>query len=164
MRTLLILICATIFVPHMPVNYFTITGREGLLFSCPVPNGYSFETTYIHSLELTPVHNNYRFVSGRIWGWEEWATSLNAGLPSVLPRGVRFVSSHSWMIIRGGRQTRGLIYYRIGTDKFGLNKWRLEPWEEINVFEKYPMQRVAFEASAVPFRTAITTGFGTTHK
>ena len=148
----------------MPVNCFTATGRGELLFSCPVPNGYSFTTTYIHSLELTPVRDDYRFVSGRIWGWEEWTKSLNAGLPSVQIPGTKFIMSSPWMIIRGGRRTRYIIYYRVGTEVFGLNKWHLEPWDEINIFERYPMYRVSLEAVAVPYRLAAIFGFNTIHK
>ena len=90
--------------------------------------------------------------------------SLNAGLPSVLAPSLKIVMSPPWMIIRGGRRAGDLIYYRIGTDVFGHNKWHLEPWEEINIFEKYPMRRVSFKASAVPFKTAVTTGFISTCK
>ena len=159
-RALLMLICAVVFTPSMPVNYFTVRSGEYLLFSCPVPNGYSFETNYIHSLELTPVRNDYRFVSGQIWGWEERTMSLNAGLPSVLSPGVKLIMSPPWMITRGGRQAMDVIYYRVGTDDFGRNKWRLKPWEEINIFEEYPKRRLSLEASAVPLKTAVITGFG----
>ena len=163
-RFLLLLICMVVFALYMPVNFFTVTGREGLLFSCPMPNGYSFVTTYIHSLERTPVRDDYRFVSGRIWGWEEWTMSLNAGLPSVTLPGVKIVVSPPWMITRGGRRIKDLVYYRVGTEEFGRNKWLLEPWEEINVFEKYPKYRLSFEASAVPFRHAVITGFNSVGK
>ncbi|MDR3076149.1 MAG: DUF1850 domain-containing protein [Synergistaceae bacterium] len=163
LRAVLILICAAIFVPSMPVNYFTATGRERLLFSCPVPNGYPFVTTYIHSLELTPVRDDYRFVSGRVWGWEEWTRSLNAGLPSVPSPHTRLVMSDEWMITRGGRRARDVIHYRIGTGEFGRNIWQLEPWREINIFEKYPRYRVALEASVVPFGQAKLSGFDMIH-
>ena len=159
MRALLILICAAVYLPFMPVNYFTVTGSEGLLFSCPAPNGYSFVTTYIHSLEHTPVRDDYRFVSGRIWGWEELTMSLNAGLPSAPLPGVRLLLSPPWMITRGGRMNMNVIYYRIGTEVFGRNKWLIEPWDEINIFEKYPARRVSLEASVVPFVAAATSGF-----
>ena len=157
-RVLLVLLCMAIFVPSMPVNYFTVTGRGEVLYSCPMPNGYKFVTTYIHSLERTPVLDDYRFVSGQIWGWEEWTKSLNAGLPSAMSTGFKFVASDSWMITRGGRRS-GAINYRVGTDVFGRNKWRLEPWDEINIFEKYPKFRLSFEATVVPFRLAAITGF-----
>ena len=153
------LICAAIFVPSMPVNYFTATSKGRLLFSSPMPNGYSFVTTYIHSLEKTPVRDDYRFVSGRVWGWEEWTKSLNAGLPSVPSPGVKFIQSPSWMITRGGRRASDVIYYRVGTNEFGRNKWRLKPWKEVNIFEKYPMHRVSLEASVVSFQSAVITGF-----
>ena len=67
-RALLIAVCAVIIVPSMPVNYFTITGRGRTLFTSPVPNGYQFLTTYTHSLERTPVVDDYRFVGGRMNG------------------------------------------------------------------------------------------------
>jgi hypothetical protein len=153
-----------ILVPSLPVNYFTITSKGDLLFSCPVPNGYSFETFYIHSLERTPVRDDFRFVSGRIWGWEEWTKSLYAGMPSVPSSGTKLVVTPSWMITRGGRRTVDLINYRVGTSEYGRNKWRLEPWEEISIFEIYPKYRVSLEASAVPFRLAMIKGFDTINK
>jgi hypothetical protein len=129
-----------------------------------MPNGYSFSTTYIHSLELTPVMDDYRFVSGRMWGWEEWTRSLNSGLPSVMSPHVRFVSSPPWAIYRGGRLEAETIYYRIGTERFGRNTWRLAPWREINVFEKYPNYRVALQTSVAPLKETAVTGFDTIHE
>jgi hypothetical protein len=149
----------TIYVSFMPVNYFTVTGRGNLLFSCPAPNGYSFFTAYIHSLERTPVLDNYRFVCGRLWGWEELTMSLNAGLPSVPMPGVKLVISPPWMITQGGRRAQSKMYYRVGNDVFGRNTWRIGPWNEINIFEKYPMQRLSLEVSAIPFRYSAIVGF-----
>lgn len=163
LRVLLVLLCIAVFVPSMPVNYFTVKGRGELLYSCPMPNGYSFVTTYIHSLERTPVQDDYRFVSGQIWGWEEWTKSLNAGLPSAMSSGFKFIVSNQWMITRGGRRS-GAINYRVGTDVFGRNVWRLNPWDEINIFEKYPKYRLSFEASAVPFSSAVIKGFDSDSK
>jgi hypothetical protein len=128
-----------------------------------MPNGYSFLTTYIHSLELTPVVDDYRFVGGRIWGWEEWTVSLNAGLPSALSPSTRHVQSPPWMITRGGRRGTDLIYYRVGDAEFGRNVWSLKPWEDINIFEKYPRYRISLEASVVPMRLASVSGFDTIH-
>jgi hypothetical protein len=159
LRAALMLVCALIFLPSMPVNYFTVTGNGRLLFSSPAPNGYSFVTTYIHSLERTPVRDDYRFTGGRIWGWEEWTMSLNAGLPSVLSPRSRLVLSPPWMITRGGG-AHGAIHYRIGNAGFGRNTWRLDPWDEINVFEKYPGLRVSLEASVAPLGEAEISGFG----
>jgi hypothetical protein len=163
LRVALVAICAAIFVPSMPVNYFTVSGRGRLLFSCPVPNGYPFVTTYIHSLERTPVRDDYRFVGGKIWNWEEWARSVNAGLPSVLPPHMVFISARTWMIYRGGRRGTDIIYYRIGTERFGRNTWRLEPWREINIFEKYPSYRASLRVTVVPFGKTELTGFDTIH-
>jgi len=163
MRLALAFACAAIFAPSMPVNYFTVTGRGRLLLSSPMPNAYSFVTTYIHSLERTPVRDDYRFVSGKMWNWEEWTRSLNAGLPSVLPPHTVFLDSPPWMIYRGGRRGTKTIFYRIGTEQFGRNLWKLAPWKEINIFEKYPSYRTALETSVVPLGEAALFGFDTIH-
>jgi hypothetical protein len=145
----------------MPVNYFTATGRGELLFSSPAPNGYPFLTVYTHSLQLTPVKDDYRFVGGRIWGWEEWTQSHNAGLPSALPPGMRVILSPPWMINRGGRFAHDVIYYRVGTRVFGQNLWFFGPWGEIRIFEKYPSYRMELRASWAPMKDAKIFGFDT---
>ncbi|MDR1510238.1 MAG: DUF1850 domain-containing protein [Synergistaceae bacterium] len=160
-RILVIVICGMIFAPYLPVNYFTITERGRTIFSCPVPNAYPFVTTYIHSLQLTPVKDDYRFVNGKIWTWEEWTQSHNAGLPSVTPPHAVLVLSPPWMINRGGRFVHDVINYRIGNERFGRNTWLLRPWNEIKIFEKYPSYRVVMEASAAPLKDARTAGFDT---
>ncbi|MDR3280517.1 MAG: DUF1850 domain-containing protein [Synergistaceae bacterium] len=164
LRIIFIAALGAIFMSYMPVNYFTVTGRGRTLFSCPAPNGYPFVATYIHSLQLTPVKDDYRFVGGRIWGWEEWTQSHNAGLPSVTPPHAVLVISPPWMINRGGRFSHDVIYYRIGTEKFGRNLWKFGPWDEISIFEKYPSYRVAIEISVTPLGDAGTTGFDTIHE
>jgi len=85
--------------------------------------------------------------------------SLNAGLPSVSMPYTKLIISPPWMITRGGRRQSDVIFYRVGTDEFGRNKWIIEPWGEINIFEKYPMYRMALEASVAPFGKAFITGF-----
>jgi hypothetical protein len=145
----------------MPVNYFTVTGRGELLFSCPVPNGYSFTTVYTHSLQLTPVKDDYRFVGGKIWGWEEWTQSHNAGLPSALSPGMKVIVSPPWMINRGGRVAHDIIYYRVGSRVFGQNLWFFEPWGEIKIFEKYPSYRMELRTSPAPLKDAELFGFDT---
>jgi hypothetical protein len=157
----LIAVCAAFAVPYMPVNHFTATGREKLLFSCAMPNGYPFVTTYIHSLQLTPVKDDYRFSGGKIWQWEEWTQSHNAGLPSVTPPHAMLILSPPWMINRGGRAAFGVIYYRAGTERFGRNVWSLAPWDDINIYEKYPSYRIALETKIKPFKDAALRGFDT---
>ncbi|MDR1137146.1 MAG: DUF1850 domain-containing protein [Synergistaceae bacterium] len=152
---------AALCIMSMPVNYLTVTGRGEILFSCPVPNGYPFLTVYTHSLQLTSVKDDYRFVSGKMWGWEEWTQSHNAGLPSVLSPGMKVIVSQPWMINRGGRIGHNLIYYRIGSRLFGQNVWFFEPWGEIRIFEKYPSYRMELRASPVPLRDAKIFGFDT---
>ena len=142
----------------MPVNCFTISTQDGdTLFSSPFPHGYPFVTTYIHSVELTPVVDEYRILQGGIWTWEEWVKSHNAGLPFAAPERGRFLVRPPWMIVQGGRRMEERIVYRVGDDKFGLNTWRLPPFEEIEVYRRFPMKRVFFEASVKKFRDAPVT-------
>ncbi len=78
----------------------SIDGGE-TVFSAPVPEGWAFTSRIVHSLEKTPVEDEYRVVSGQIWQWEERFQSNNAGLPTEVPSNGRFVSSPGWFIIRG---------------------------------------------------------------
>ena len=69
-----------------PVNVISICTDGGeAVFSAPVPEGWAFTSRMIHSLEKTPVEDEYRVVSGRIWQWEERFQSNNAGLPTEVP-------------------------------------------------------------------------------
>jgi hypothetical protein len=163
LKAILALACASIFFPSLPVNYFAVSHRGKIILASPIPNAYPFFTTYIHSLQLTPVIDDYRFVNGRIWGWEEWTQSHNAGLPSVPLPHSKFIMHSPWMIYRGGRYAANIVNYRIGDAKFGRNVWRLDPWNAINIFEIYPKFSMAFRASIVPFRNAPIEGFDTIH-
>jgi hypothetical protein len=163
LKTVLALVCALISYPSLPVNYFVVSHRDKVILAAPLPNAYPFFTTYIHSLQLTPVIDDYRFINGRVWGWEEWTQSHNAGLPSVPSPHSKLIMRSPWMIYRGGRNAANVINYKVGDAKFGRNLWRLAPWDTINIFEIYPKFRVAFRVSTVPFKNAPIEGFDTIH-
>ncbi|MDR3165775.1 MAG: DUF1850 domain-containing protein [Synergistaceae bacterium] len=154
LKMILAFVCALILYPSLPVNYFVVSHHDKVILAAPLPNAYSFVTAYIHSLQLTPVIDDYRFVNGRIWGWEEWTQSHNAGLPSVSSPHSKLIMRSPWMIYRGGRTSAKTINYRVGNAKFGRNIWRLDPWGIINIFEIYPKFRMTFQASTVPFKDA----------
>jgi hypothetical protein len=158
-RIFLIAVLAAVFGSRMPVNYFSVREGESTLLASPMPSGASFVTTYIHSLELTPVVDDYRFVCGKIWGWEEWTRSHNAGLPSVAPEHSRIITRPPWMIVRGGRFGTDSINYRVGTAAFGRNTWRLAPFDELPAYERYPARRVSFETSIKTLSEAVAIGF-----
>jgi hypothetical protein len=141
----------------MPVNWLSITGDGVELFS-PLPNGASFPTIYTHSVEKTPVVDEYRIVGGKIWGWEERVKSHNAGLPFSAPEHGSFVVRPDWMIVRGGRRPSDSIAYRVGNAETGRNMWELPPFR-VNAFEKYPSRRVFIESSIRKLREAPLKGW-----
>ncbi|MDR1915295.1 MAG: DUF1850 domain-containing protein [Synergistaceae bacterium] len=147
LRIFLVMLCLAAYIPLMPVNYFTITDAGGTLLASPVTNGASFITSYIHSVQLSPVIDDYRFVNGLIWGWEERTQSHNAGLPSTAPEHGKLIMNPPWMITRGGRASHTAIFHRVGSDKLGRNTWRLPPFAEISAFEIYPSARVSLSVS-----------------
>lgn len=149
--------CFVYLLPEWPVNYFEITTADEVarvILAAPVDNGDSFVTTYIHSVQLSPVIDDYRIVGGTVWSWEERVQSHNAGLPFDAPEHGRFLSDPPWMIVQGGRRTFETIVLRIGDETFGQNTWRLPPRDEIKIFAKHPGKRMAMRASARPLKNA----------
>ena len=55
------------------------------VFVLPAANGYRFTTGYTHSVELTPVEDEYAVAGGALWNWQERVKSSNAGMPSIAP-------------------------------------------------------------------------------
>ena len=154
----IIIICLGLLYPGLPVNYFMITAQGKLVLAAPMPNAASFSSSYIHSVQLTPVIDDYRISGGRIWSWEERVMSHNAGLPFEAPEHGRFIVDSPWLIVQGGRQDFGVIAYRVGNDKFGRNTWRIPPFQEIEAYEKYPSQRVFISSEIRKLKDAEVAG------
>lgn len=125
------------------VDYFQISDHEGqLIFSSPAANGNKFTTIYIHSVELTPVEDDYRIIGGSIWMWEERVRSSNAGLPSVKPVNGRFINNGELFIYQGGRRSVKEYYYRIGNQYFGLNQADFEPFGRKDLYKIFNGERL----------------------
>lgn len=104
------ILSALLFLYFVPVWVLTLSDGEISLLSRPSILGYPFITRYVHSVERTPVEDEYRVVGGRIWGWEERVVSQNAGLPIVVPRNGRLVVDGEWFRFRGaGAAGKGSI-------------------------------------------------------
>ena len=106
--------------------------------------GDSFTLRFIHSVEKTPVEDEYRGVNGRIRLWEERTVSHNAGLPTEAPRNGRFIMGQSWMHVRGGGYSFPLVRYRVGNGSLGRNLLLLPGGGIMNLFEKYPLSVIEF--------------------
>jgi hypothetical protein len=138
-----------------PVSVISISTDKGkAIFYGPIPEGWTFTSRIIHSLEKTPVEDEYRVVSGRIWQWEERFQSNNAGLPTEVPENGQFLSAPGWFIIRGGRNRWGVLRYRVGSSGLGRNILTLEGFGQIRAFEKYRGERLLIEVRTVPFARA----------
>ena len=118
-----------------------------VLFSAPVPYGFRFTTSYIHSVELTPVEDEYAVTGGRIWPWQERVKSSNAGMPSLKPEHGLYINSPEWLIFQGGRTASEQFFLRVGNDRFGRNKLVVPPFGEASLFELYPGKRIAVAAA-----------------
>lgn len=101
-RRRMILIVLALLVPctvaGWPVETFEIrfvkqgaNPGDGLFLRVPVLLGRNVTNTIIHSVEQTPVVDEYRIQEGRIWAWREKIKSHNAGLPSLRPERGRFM-------------------------------------------------------------------------
>ncbi len=142
-------LCSSLY--NWPATVMEIRLENGpILFSDAVPEGWSIKSQIVHSLERTPVEDEYRVVGGRIWQWEERFRSNNAGLPTVEPSCGRFLSSKEWFVIRGGRNRWESLDYRIGTSSLGKNVLVLEGYGAAVVHERFAGQRIRLQSRTRP--------------
>ena len=160
-RAVLLVCCCIVLIPNMPVNCLELSSGGEVLFAAPLSMGTSFTTVYIHSVQLTPVVDEYKIVKGKIWGWEERIKSHNAGLPFSAPPNGRFLVEPSWMIVQGGRLVQDRIVYRVGDEKLGRNTWSLPPFEMVKIYEAIPWKRVFIDASIKKLSEAPLIGWRT---
>lgn len=137
------------------VDVFRITDDAGdTIISCPVALGQRVITGYIHSVELTPVEDEYRVLDGKIWMWEERVRSSNAGLPSMKPQQGRFIQTDDWLVYQGGRTRVRQYYYRIGNSIFGLNRISFAQIGCRKLYEAFKGERLTVGAERMPFIAA----------
>jgi hypothetical protein len=127
-----------------PTDVLTLRSPEGPIFSTRAAPGQSYRTRYIHSVQLTPVVDVYRILQGRIWQWQEWIRSHNAGLPSLAPQKGRFVSSPPWMVVEGGRVSWRALVYRVGNDSLGRNEFAYADGPWMPLYRTHAGQRLEF--------------------
>lgn len=126
----------------------------------PAPVGAVFIAKYIHSVEKTPVEDEYRVTGGRIWVWEERVVSQNAGLPFIKPRNGRLIADGEWFRFRGGRSSMQTIFYRVGDNRTGRNVlvfFSPHPWE-YEAFRLFPGKRLRLSVKITPLACAIIRG------
>lgn len=137
-----ILALSFFYVLFVPMPKVSLSGGGGLLnIVKTVPLGTSWETRYIHSLELTEVEDLYLFVDNKIWLWEERVKSHNAGLPTEASRCGFFLTDKKWMRFFGGRFSARHQTIRVGDEFIGKNQFRFPPGEWLSVFRICPRSR-----------------------
>lgn len=130
------------------VDVLTLTeDKTGhVIFALPAPNGYRFTTGYTHSVELTPVEDEYAVAGGALWNWQERVKSSNAGMPSIAPKHGRYINTDEWLIFQGGRRPSKRFYLRVGNEKFGRNWIELPPYGSAELYKIIPGARLAVSA------------------
>lgn len=136
-----------------PVNVLEISrpgDASGDPFRLPMPLGRSFVTSYIHSVQKTPVEDEYLVQGQRLWQWEERFVSHNAGLPVDVPRNGAFLEQENWMVIRGGRFSFDSLLYRVGSQSLGRNRLSLPGYGDWALYSLFPGERLIFRVQKEP--------------
>ena len=123
------------------------------VFGASAPLGLEFQTSYLHSVQLTPIIDVYRVVGGRIWQWREFIRSHNAGLPFAAPEFGRFYACPPWMVLEGGRQARRETAARVGDADSGRNMFACGGFRTA-LYERYPGKRLYFGVERIPLAWA----------
>lgn len=126
------------------------TENGDIVLHVPALLGRSVTNTIIHSVQLTPVIDEYRVQEGRIWAWREKIMSHNAGLPSLKPERGKFVYDSPWMIVEGTGASWERFIYRVGTEELGKNEFCAFPVPCRKFWQELPGQRLLVRA--VPTR------------
>jgi hypothetical protein len=150
-------VALVIAVAASPVYVLTISEGGNEHFARPVPLGDRWIARYIHSVEKTPVEDEYRITEGRIWIWEERVVSQNAGLPIIEPGNGRLVADGEWFRFRGGRSSMQTIYYRVGDDNFGRNVlvFFIPFPKEYEIFRIFPGKRIEISVKVSPLACSL---------
>jgi hypothetical protein len=152
LKVILFSICffSILFLLFTPVLNLNISDRDELLLSLPVHSGETLTTGYIHSVQLTPVEDDYRIIDDSIWLWEERVVSHNAGLPVEAPRNGRFFQDRSWMYVQGGRYSFEKIMLRVGDSDLGRNWMKLGNTPEVPLYKEHPSTLLKIYVTEMP--------------
>lgn len=145
------LVFAAASVAGWRADSLTLLRRDGsALFELPVPNGYRFATGYTHSVELTPVEDEYAVAGCAVWGWRERVKSSNAGMPSIAPKHGKYINTEEWLVFQGGRTPWRRFYLRVGDERFGRNWIELPPYGRARLYKISPGERLTVTAVKKP--------------
>lgn len=139
-RALGALVLLLVAVAAWPVDVLRIHDVSGAcLLSQPAVPGLAVWTGYVHSLQRTPVWDSYRVAAGRLWTWQEYVQSHNAGLPHTAPERGRFALHPPWMLVEGATRLPELRL-RVGSAQLGRNHLALCAGGRGRVIPLYALQ------------------------
>ena len=109
-----------------PMDVLTVRDDHGKVVLCTalVP-GCNFTTLYIHSVQLSPVIDEFFVQNELIWLWHSRVQGHNAGLPTLPPERGRVYLSDPWVIFEGTIASFAEYAQRVGNDRFGQNLLRI---------------------------------------
>ena len=130
-----------------PVDALIIRDERGnIVLQANMPLGRSFETQYIHSVQLTPVEDLYFVRDGLILQWQTRIQSQNAGLTSLVLPASRFRLEHPWIIFEGALLSLSEFVLRVGNTVIGQNYLRLGNGKRAPLFHVFPGERLLLKA------------------
>lgn len=134
-----------------PVSVLEIAPSGGTFLRQIAPVGQPFVLRYIHSVELTPVEDEYSVSDGTFWQWEERVRSHNAGLPLEASKTGKFLTGKDWFRFRGGRQSFNVLFLRVGDGERGRNELDLVGSGRWELFKQFPGQRLEIRVTESSF-------------
>ena len=133
-------------VMFWPVDTLVIRDARGnVVLSARMPLGRSFETQYLHSVQLTPVEDLYFVRDGLIRQWQTRIQSQNAGLTSVALPESRFRLEQPWMIFEGALLSLSDFALRVGNTVIGQNYLRIGNGKWMPLFQAFSGERLYLE-------------------
>ena len=145
---LLALFAALPAVLFWPIDALVVRNDVGqIVLREAMPLGRGFATRYIHSLELSPVEDEYVAQDGLIRQWRSRVQSHNAGMPSLTPDRGRVYMDPPWIVFEGAIISLTNFSLRVGNETLGQNHLRVDggPWQPL--YRTFPDQRLHFSAS-----------------
>lgn len=135
-------LCLLVALPGRPVEGLLLEPKQGAVRALCVPLGRSVVTSYIHSVERTPVEDWYRISSGFLHEWRTRTRSHNAGLPVDAGERGRFVYDKPWLVLEGSGAALTEIFLRVGDETFGRNTLTVEGEDLLELYKDYPGMRL----------------------
>ena len=145
---LLALLAALPSVLFWPMDALIVRDDDGqIVFREAMPLGRGFATRYVHSLELSPVEDEYVAQDGLIRQWRSRVQSHNAGMPSLTPDRGRIYMDPPWIVFEGAIISLTDFSLRVGNETVGQNYLRIggSAWQPL--YRAFPGQRLHFSAS-----------------